>query len=282
MTNQRDGAVHLDVDREGHIARLTIDRPDRKNAYDPPMREQMRRHLHEVADDDDVKVLVLRGAEGVFSTGADMANAYAWYEKADGPRRRPSQRRRLAVDRNAFGFYHDLMHYPKVTVAQVERYALGGGFEMALSADYIIAEEHSSFGFPEIMFGLFPCTGAMGLLARRVGAIRAERMMTENKIYTAQQLLDMGVIDEVCPTGAGERTTEAYIARHTARQKAFLKVQQSRIRMSPFDYVEAEQIVHDWVELAMGLTAEELRTLDMLILMQEGGRKPKTADRKAA
>lgn len=178
--------------------------------------------------------------------------------------------------------WSNLLKDRMTSIALVQGRALGGGFEMALSADYIIAEEHSSFGFPEIMFGLFPCTGAMGLLARRVGAIRAERMMTENKIYTAQQLLDMGVIDEVCPTGAGERTTEAYIARHTARQKAFLKVQQSRIRMSPFDYVEAEQIVHDWVELAMGLTAEELRTLDMLILMQEGGRKPKTADRKAA
>jgi DSF synthase len=168
------------------------------------------------------------------------------------------------------------------SIALVQGRALGGGFEMALSADYIIAEEHSSFGFPEIMFGLFPCTGAMGLLTRRVGAIRAERMMTENKIYTAQQLLDIGVIDEVCATGTGERATEAYIARHTSRQKAFLKVQQSRIRTAPFDYAEGRQIVKDWVELAMGLTAEELRTLDMLILMQEGGRKPKTADRMAA
>ena len=52
--------------------------------------------------------------------------------------------------------------------------------------------------------------------------------------------------------------------------------------MSPFDYAEAEQIVQDWVELAIGLTKEELRTLDMLILMQEGSRKPKTADRMAA
>lgn len=168
------------------------------------------------------------------------------------------------------------------SIALVQGRALGGGFEMALSADYIIAEEHSSFGFPEIMFGLFPCTGAMGLLTRRVGAVRAERMMTENKIYTAQQLLDMGVIDEVCATGTGERATEAYIARHASRQKAFLKVQQSRIRTAPFDYAEGEQIVKDWVELAMGLTADELRTLDMLILMQEGGRKPKTADRMAA
>lgn len=168
------------------------------------------------------------------------------------------------------------------SIALVQGRALGGGFEMALSTDYIVAEEHSSFGFPEIMFGLFPCTGAMGLLTRRVGAVRAERMMTENRIYSAQELLQAGVIDEVCPTGEGERTVEAYIARHSARQKAFLKVQQSRMRTAPFDYEEASRIVDDWVELAMGLSDAELRTLDMLILMQEGGRKPKPADRMAA
>jgi len=79
MSEGEAGRVHLDVERDEHIARLTIDHPERKNAYDPPMREQMREYLHHVADDDDIKVLILRGADGVFTTGADMANAYAWY-----------------------------------------------------------------------------------------------------------------------------------------------------------------------------------------------------------
>ena len=68
------------------------------------------------------------------------------------------------------------------SIALIQGRALGGGFEMALSTDYLIAEEHSSFGFPEIMFGLFPCTGAMGLLSTRIGARQAERMMTNKKI----------------------------------------------------------------------------------------------------
>src|SRR5215471_11016899 len=122
MSETEAGQVHLEVDREQHVARLTIDRPARKNAYDPPMREQMREYLQEVADDDAVKVLILRGAAGVFTTGADMANAYAWYG-GKGPdkspnkqdERRPSQRRRLAVDRVSFGFYHDFLYFPKVT-----------------------------------------------------------------------------------------------------------------------------------------------------------------------
>src|SRR5688572_15157982 len=98
------------------------------------MREQMRELLNEIADDDDIKGLILPSAEGVFTTGADMANAYGWYgekeSKKEGGKegrneeeRRPSQRRRLAVDRVSFGFYHDFLYFPKVTVAQVETYA---------------------------------------------------------------------------------------------------------------------------------------------------------------
>src|SRR5262249_48199964 len=105
MSEPEAGSVPPAGARDQHIARLRIARPARRNAYDPPMREQMREFLHEVADDDDVKVLVLGGADGVFTTGADMANAYAWYG-GNKEERRPSQRRRLAVDRVSFGFYH--------------------------------------------------------------------------------------------------------------------------------------------------------------------------------
>ena len=126
------------------------------------------------------------------------------------------------------------------------------------------------------MFGLFPCSGAMGLLSRRIGAVKAERMMTSNSIYTARELFAMGLIDEICPQGSGERAVEDYIARHASRQKSHLKVQQSRMRTAPLDYIEGLQIVEDWVELAMNLSKEEQRALDMLIMMQEGGRQPRS------
>jgi len=154
------------------------------------------------------------------------------------------------------------------SVALVQGRALGGGFELALGMDYLIAEEHSSFGFPEIMFGLFPCTGAMGLLAPRIGARRAERMMTDKKIYSAVELYDMGLVDEICATGEGELAVERFVANHSSRLKARVKVQQSRYRNSPLDRVEGVRIVEDWVETAMRLSAEELRAMDMLILMQ--------------
>jgi len=155
------------------------------------------------------------------------------------------------------------------SIALVQGRALGGGFEMALSTDYLIAEEHSSFGFPEIMFGLFPCTGAMGLLASRIGPRQAERMMTNKKVYGAAELYDMGLVDELCPTGQGELAVERFVANHASRMKARLKVQQSRFRHESLAHDEGVRVVEDWVETAMCLSPEELRSMEMLILMQQ-------------
>src|SRR5262249_20157320 len=113
-TRVTDDRVVLDRDADTGIARITINNPERRNSYDPAMREAMGAFLDDLALDDDIKVVVLRGAGGVFSTGADMNNAYAWYEPGGGARtggngdarpRRPSQRRRLSVDRKTFAFY---------------------------------------------------------------------------------------------------------------------------------------------------------------------------------
>src|SRR4051812_10098980 len=161
---QRDARVLLDRDGATGIARITINNPERRNCYDPPMRAQLGAFLDELADDDRVKVVLLRGAGGVFSTGADMGNAYSWYEgKGDGPRngnRRPSQRRRLAVDRNSFSFYHDFMGFPKATVAEVRGFALGGGLELALMADIAVVARETVIGTPATRF-LGPALGSL-------------------------------------------------------------------------------------------------------------------------
>lgn len=155
------------------------------------------------------------------------------------------------------------------TIALVQGRALGGGFEAALSADFLIAEEHSTFSFPEIMFGLFPSTGGMSLLSRRVGVHRAERMTTDRRIYSAPELLEMGVIDELCKTGHGVQAVKRFIAAHARRRAARLALQRSRHRIAPLDYQELSTVVDEWVEAARHLGAEELRAMELLIMMQE-------------
>ena len=210
MSDAAPGRVHLEVDVERHVARLTIDRPDRRNAYDPPMREEMRRLLHQLADDDDVKVVILRGAEGVFTTGADMANAYAWYGDGDG--RRPSQRRRLAVDRNSFGFYHDVLHYPKVTVAQVERYALGGGFELALMCDLAVVGRDARLGMPGARL-LGPALGNLHLFFHRLGPVLSRRLLFTGEAITGREVEHLGLFTEVCDDADVATRTEFWADR---------------------------------------------------------------------
>jgi DSF synthase len=156
------------------------------------------------------------------------------------------------------------------TISLVQGRALGGGFELALAADHIIAEEQSSFGFPEIMFGLFPCSGAMGLLCERIAPKAAEKLMTNKKVYSAAQLLEMGLVDEVVPQGAGELAVERYIRDHASRRKSRMMVRQAVRRMAGLDYAEGSRVVEDWVEAAMQLSPEEVRAMEMLILMQAG------------
>lgn len=154
------------------------------------------------------------------------------------------------------------------TIALVQGRALGGGFEMALGADYIIAEEQAEFGFPEILFGLFPCSGGMSFLGRRVGVHRAERMLGDGRIYSAAELRDMGVIDEVCARGRGEDAVRAFIGVHAGRRRARLALQRARHRMCPLSREEMVQVVADWVATARNLTDLEFRVMDTLARLQ--------------
>lgn len=157
------------------------------------------------------------------------------------------------------------------TISLVQGRALGGGFEAALASDYLIAEEQSEFGFPEILFGLFPCTGGMSLLARRVGVWQAERMMRNGKIYPAKELLQMGIVDEVCAKGQGALAVEKFVAEHRKHAPARLALQHARARLAPLNREELRRVVDEWVEIAMTLGQNDLRVMDMLIQMQRAG-----------
>src|ERR1700726_1663060 len=102
-SSSTDDRVLIDVDSEKRIATITLNNPGQRNSYDATMRDAVARYLDRVAEDDDITVVLLRGAEGVFSTGADMNNAYGWYgEREEKPTKsRPSRRRRLTGERNA-------------------------------------------------------------------------------------------------------------------------------------------------------------------------------------
>lgn len=212
-----------------------------------------------------IDYVVLRSAHpDYFSLGGDLAHFQRCIQRGD--RRALREYAMLCVD--MVYDWSTRMSHRTTSIALVQGRALGGGFEAALASDYILAEEHSEFGFPEILFGLFPCTGGMSLLAQRVGVRQAERMMADGRIYTARELHTMGVIDELCPRGQGTLAVEKFIAAHRRHRAARLRLQCGRHRLAPLNYEELRTVVEEWVELAMNLGADDLRVMDMLIQMQ--------------
>ncbi len=198
-----DNRVLFEVDPENRIATITLNNPAQRNSYDASMRDTLARYLDVVAEDDDLTVVLLRGAEGVFSTGADMNNAYAWYGDkkpepgAPPPKSRPSQRRRLTVDRKSFSFYHNLMGFPKITVGEIGGYALGGGFEMALMMDISVIARDTRIGMPATRF-LGPALGSLHMFFHRLGPVLSRRMLLTGDIVEAGTMEHLGIFTETC------------------------------------------------------------------------------------
>lgn len=236
MTASTDDRVLFDVDREKRIATITFNNAKQRNSYDAAMREAVARCLDHVAEDDDVTVVLLRGADGVFSTGADMNNAYGWYgDKESEQKRRPSQRRRLTVDRKSFGFYHNLMGFPKVTVGEISGYALGGGFEMALMTDISVIGRDTKIGMPATRF-LGPALGSLHMFFHRLGPVLARRLLLTGDIIEAGAVEHLGVFTDTC-----EPSKVTARARYWAEKAAKMPADGVVIAKEAFRLVEQSQ-----------------------------------------
>lgn len=237
-----DDRVLFDVDPERRIATITLNNPQQRNSYDAAMREAVARCLDRVAEDDDLTVVLLRGAEGVFSTGADMNNAYGWYgDKAKSSddaaaKRRPSQRRRLTVDRKTFGFYHNFMGFPKVTVGEIAGYALGGGFEMALMTDIAVIARDTKIGMPATRF-LGPALGSLHMFFHRLGPVLARRLLLTGDIIEAGEIEHLGIFTETCDPGSVKAR-----ARYWAEKAAKMPADGVVIAKEAFRLVEQSQV----------------------------------------
>lgn len=232
-----DERVLFDVDPDKRIATITLNNPKQRNSYDAAMRDNIARYLDRVAEDDDITVVLLRGADGVFSTGADMNNAYGWYGDRDKTpaKSRPSQRRRLTVDRKSFGFYHNLMGFPKVTVGEISGYALGGGFEMALMTDISVIARNTKIGMPATRF-LGPALGSLHMFFHRLGPVLARRLLLTGDIIEAGTLEQLGIFTDTCDPAMVTRR-----ARYWAEKVAKMPADGVVIAKEAFRLVEQSQ-----------------------------------------
>jgi len=194
------------VERPGdHVAEIVMDRPEALNAVDTAQAEAIAGACATLADDHDVRVVVLSSAVAkAFCVGADLKERNALSDD-DLAAQRPVSRRA----------YNSVLELPMPTIAAVEGYALGGGCELALSCDLIIASDTAVFALPEVSVGVIPGGGGTQLLSRRIGLNRAADLIFTTRRVPADEAYAIGLADRRTATGAA-----AQAARELADQIA--------------------------------------------------------------
>lgn len=202
---------------------------------------------------------------GIYNLGGDLARFQKMIEAGD------RDGLRHYAHRCVRGQYRRAikMNLPICTIALVQGDALGGGFEAALSHDVIVAEKSAKFGLPEILFNLFPGMGAYSFLSRRLDSARAQRLMTSGRLYSAEDMQAMGVVDIVAEDGAGPVAVSNFIEQHRRTSKARTAIAKLRDMVAPITLKEMMDITDLWVETALTLEPRDLRKMRHLVAAQE-------------
>jgi enoyl-CoA hydratase/carnithine racemase len=179
----------IETSREGHVALIRLDRPEARNALSPEMMEEIAVELERLDPDPEVRCIVIAGSEKVFAAGADIK---AMSERSfDEALRHP-----------AASFWRRVGAIKTPLVAAVSGYALGGGCELALSCDMIVASDTALFGQPEITLGIIPGGGGSQRLARVLGKQLAMEYVLTGRRFDAEMGLKMGLVNKVVKKGA--------------------------------------------------------------------------------
>ncbi|MEZ5073574.1 MAG: 1,4-dihydroxy-2-naphthoyl-CoA synthase [Solirubrobacterales bacterium] len=223
------------------IARITINRPERRNAFRPPTLAELRDAFTKARDDLDVAAIILTGAgEEAFCSGGDQQirgdDGYIGSDEV------ASQ----GIGRLDVGDLHvQMRRTPKPIVAAVAGYAVGGGHILHLVCDLTIAAENAKFGQTGPRVGSFDGGFGAGLLARQIGAKRAKEIWFLLRLYDADEALRMGLVNAVVPTADLEREAVAW-----CREMSFLSPLSLRLLKASFNAAEdgltgLQQLSHD-------------------------------------
>lgn len=178
---------YCSVEKKDHVFVVTLERPERLNALHPPANMELGEVFDDFAGDDDAWVAVITGRGRGFSAGNDLRY------QAEGGERVPMPR--------GFAGLTSRFDLTKPVIAAVNGVAMGGGFEIALACDLIIAAEGATFALPEPRVGLAALAGGLNRLPRQIGAKRALGMILTGRHVPAREGLDLGFVNEVVPDG---------------------------------------------------------------------------------
>ncbi len=210
MTETGSGGVRIEP--RGEVLHLVLDRPERKNALDPPAIAQLVEALEAAATDDALRVVVLRSSGDDFCAGADWV---ATNSGRDAPRPRTgSIQRRTPLQ--AHRLVELVMEVQLPVVCAVRGWAAGLGCQLALAADFTVATESSRLWEPFLERGFTPDSGATWLVPRLVGIARAKELLLLGRRLTGREAADWGLIMRAVPDGELERAMEKLVTRLAA------------------------------------------------------------------
>ncbi len=213
----------------------------------------------------DIEYSVGTSRHSVFSFGGDLEHFIKCIESRDCEGLRAYAKASI----NAVYFNNIGREVNLTTISLVHGNALGGGFEAVLSGNVIIAERQAELGFPEVLFNLFPGMGAYNLLAQRVNLSMVEEIMLSGRLYSAEELHDIGIIDVLVEEGEGEAAVASYIRSNRNRQNSLRAIRKIRDCVNPLNYQELIDIGDIWVETAMNLSEKEIRVMSRLVNSQK-------------
>ncbi len=228
------------------------------------IRDGFDEHVIKKLQGDDLAHLVIASNSSVFNLGGDLEHFSRLIRSQDKSALRAYAHHCVESVHMLHNGFDKGVH----TIALVEGNALGGGFELALACNTLVAEKGTKMGFPESMFGLFPGMGAYSFLRQRLPQREAERLLFDTDSHSSEELYEMGVVDVLAEKGEGPRETLELIRRHRRVQHARKAVDAARALIQPVTLDELMGITNLWAEAAMALTPANLKMMDRLVKKQ--------------
>jgi len=237
---------HLRREFSGRIATVTLDRPERRNAFSADLMREMIACAQELASRDDIDAVIVTGAAGCFSAGADLKDSSRWAGSAQLLKKRD-------IASLGFRMTRAWEELPQVTIAAIEGYAVGGGLALAVALDWRVMARDAFVSLPEISLGIPLTWGTLPRLVNLMGPAKAKRLAILCERVSADTAAAMGLVDEVCDKGmsigiAG-RLAESVLGkpRHSVRM-----TKEAVNAYASIGAHAASYMAHDQFELAAG------------------------------
>ena len=255
---------YIIYEKEGEIARIILNRPDKLNAFDFPgdrgICYEFDKALDQAAEDDDLKVVIIKGAGRAFCAGHDLERVFRVYEEWDKEpgKRRPSQRARLYVDKEWLQMYLKLLTHPRVTIAQVHGYCIGEGMLILEHCDMAVVAEDAHLSHAEQRLGFAGSGAPLIPLFQTIGYKRARWMLLTGEAINGVEAERIGLVNKAVPLDQLMDEAKS-MAKKIAKNSAFSLKMIKRGLLMAKDGVSLEALMDYEVEACLACVSTKER-----------------------